>query len=189
MFMIHSLNESLSARQSQQKAMQDRLISHIWSNKASAQEKSVREQTIAASVKLQWKSRVCFWKRKYRVLSMFESLSYQSWCSEMIEQASSTTEDSKRIFSFKNVEDSCWKDDILVAEERISFFSEKIAKKALQEKQKYSLSSYTQLMQALCHKDDWFSKVSETQSEKESSSKMQLSHCEMFSDLWDCIRI
>ena len=62
---------------------------------------------------------------------MSESLSYQSWCSEMIEQASSITEGSKKIFSLESVEDSCWKDDILVAEERVSLFSEKIAKKAL----------------------------------------------------------
>ena len=72
----------------------------------------------------------------------------------MIGQASSITENLKRIFSSESVEDSCWKNDVLVAEERVSLFSGKIAKKALQEKQKYSLSNHIQLMQALCHKDD-----------------------------------
>ena len=107
----------------------------------------------------------------------------------MIEQAFLMTEDSKKIFSSKNVENSCWKNDVLIVEKKVSFFSEKIAKKALQEKQKYSLSSHTQLIQALCYKNDWFSKISETQSEKKSSFKMQLSYWEMFSDLWDCIKI
>ena len=169
--------------------MWDRLISHIWSNEVSAWEKFVREQTIAVLMKSQQKPRVHFWEREYRVLSMSESLSYWSWCSEMIEWASLMTEDLKKIFSLESVEDSCWKDDVLIAEERVSLFSEKIAKKALQEKQKYSLSSHTQLMQALCHKDDWFSKASETQSEKESLLRMQLLHWEMFSDSQNCIRI
>ena len=175
-FIMHSLNESLSARQLLQKAMWDRLISCIWSNETFIQEKFVREWEIAKSVKLQQKSKIHCWKKKYRVLSMFESLSYQSQYFEIIEQASSTIENLKRIFFSENIKNSCWKNNILVTEKKISFFSKKIAKKALQKKQKYLLSSHTQLTQVLCHKNDWFSKASETQSEKKSSFRMQLSH-------------
>ena len=88
---------------------------------------------------------------------MSENLSYWSQCFEMIEWTFSTTETLRefsikwtlsttkalqKMFSIKTVKNSCWKTDVLIAEERISFFSEKIAKKTLQEKQKYSLSSH-----------------------------------------------
>ena len=82
-------------------------------------------------MKLQWKSRVYFWEREYKILLISESLSYQSQCSEMIEQTLLTAEDSKKIFSFKDLD---WKNNILVAEEKINLFSEKIIKKVLQEK-------------------------------------------------------
>jgi hypothetical protein len=36
-----------------------------------------------------------------------------------------TTEDSKKIFSPDIVKDSVWKDDVLVAEKKVSFFSRK----------------------------------------------------------------
>ena len=52
----------------------------------------------------------------------------------MIKQVSSMTENSKKIFFFKNVENSCWKNNILIIKEKVNFFSEKIVKKALQEK-------------------------------------------------------
>ena len=79
-------------------------------------------------MKLQWKSRVYFWEREYKILLISESLSYQSQCSEMIEQTLLTAEDSKKIFFS---EDLNWKDNILVTEEKVSLFSKKITKKAL----------------------------------------------------------
>ena len=58
---------------------------------------------------------------------MSESFSYQSQCSEMIEWADafSIIEDLKRIFSFKIVKDSVWKNDVLIAEKKVSFFFRK----------------------------------------------------------------
>ena len=97
--------------------------------------------------------------------------------------ASLITKDLREIFSLKIVEDSIWKHDILMTEERVSLFSEKITKKALQKKQKYSLLSQAQFVQMLCHKSNWVEKALKIQMKKKLLFWIQSSHYEVFSEL------